>query len=627
VGRRTRSLLAAAGIVTILGGRAAAQGSGPPAADAGAGPADAAPAGSGGKEELEVLGLDTKRGEFVPYLGGNAELWLLLRSSASKPIKINAPVFTALAIKGENNTRFQSRYRLEVLAQGNGRPATFPMDLGAHADLQLTLRIDQLDGTGEYAGRLSLAGTSRLPVEKELTLVLKEPWWIAFVFIVIGVFLSHWIRNYLGKLRPRLLTQRDLVGLRERLAAGPAVADDVAEARLAVLARVDETLERLALAEDVEAGELAALRAQVGLCLHLVAAAIVRSRLSPERGAAFAAPIDQSRAAAQQPPDTAAIEAAEAALRKAEDDMRTAAADEAKARVTAFRAVLDARRKQPQGMPVEALDEIARRLDEAGKALESGETAAARQLYDVARKRYAEAAAATLDAAVKQPGPTREMPPNAWDELRKRVADALAGVAGAADADAAVKAAGEAERIYAAGLIEGLLKVSQALRPEKRGVLEEVDAALAEARRALADLDVTGAMASYERARVAFAKWPAEAQMGDQKAAPKLAPLAPAANLPGGMPLVPPARHNPTGGVRAWIARRMRMNDRILLVVTLVIAGLTGVQALWATSTTWGGWNAHVLALLWGLGLHQISGVAFGGLESLQERIAGTRQP
>lgn len=65
--------------------------------------------------------------------------------------------------------------------------------------------------------------------------------------------------------------------------------------------------------------------------------------------------------------------------------------------------------------------------------------------------------------------------------------------------------------------------------------------------------------------------------------------------------------------------RWIRTSDALVSAVVLVIACLMGIKALWIPDLSWGGWDDRVIAVLWGLGLHQAT---FTGVEALRATLA-----
>jgi hypothetical protein len=69
-------------------------------------------------------------------------------------------------------------------------------------------------------------------------------------------------------------------------------------------------------------------------------------------------------------------------------------------------------------------------------------------------------------------------------------------------------------------------------------------------------------------------------------------------------------------------ARLISGVDVISWVVAILVATLLGIMTLWSAKATWGGWEDHIVALLWGLGLHQFT---FAGVSALTDRLSGAR--
>jgi hypothetical protein len=67
--------------------------------------------------------------------------------------------------------------------------------------------------------------------------------------------------------------------------------------------------------------------------------------------------------------------------------------------------------------------------------------------------------------------------------------------------------------------------------------------------------------------------------------------------------------------INLWI----RTSDFLVSLVILLIACLLGLKTLWLNDLSWGGLGDHMIALLWGLGLHQAT---FAGVEALRMTLA-----
>ena len=65
--------------------------------------------------------------------------------------------------------------------------------------------------------------------------------------------------------------------------------------------------------------------------------------------------------------------------------------------------------------------------------------------------------------------------------------------------------------------------------------------------------------------------------------------------------------------------RLIRRSDFLISAAVLGIACLMGIKALWLSDLSWGGWEDRVIAVLWGLGLHQAT---FTGVDALRSTLA-----
>ena len=68
------------------------------------------------------------------------------------------------------------------------------------------------------------------------------------------------------------------------------------------------------------------------------------------------------------------------------------------------------------------------------------------------------------------------------------------------------------------------------------------------------------------------------------------------------------------------LSKEMKWFDFFFMIVVLCVSLLLGLKLLWVDDPTWGGAKAYLAALLWGLGLYQVSGAAFVGVSGLIEK-------
>ncbi len=72
----------------------------------------------------------------------------------------------------------------------------------------LELGIDGLASPGRYDGTIRFAPAGFQPISKPFTIYVRDPFWVAIFFIVVGVGLSLVVLIYGSTLRPRLLAQQ-----------------------------------------------------------------------------------------------------------------------------------------------------------------------------------------------------------------------------------------------------------------------------------------------------------------------------------------------------------------------------------------------------------------------------------
>jgi hypothetical protein len=97
--------------------------------------------------------------------------------------------------------------------------------------------------------------------------------------------------------------------------------------------------------------------------------------------------------------------------------------------------------------------------------------------------------------------------------------------------------------------------------------------------------------------------------------------------LPEGLPPEPPepgetqygTQRAPLADLRA-INKLINRRDLYFMAAIWLTATVLGLNLLWLPDPSWGGWGDWLVALLWGLGLHQVGGAAFEGVTGLTDR-------
>jgi hypothetical protein len=70
---------------------------------------------------------------------------------------------------------------------------------------------------------------------------------------------------------------------------------------------------------------------------------------------------------------------------------------------------------------------------------------------------------------------------------------------------------------------------------------------------------------------------------------------------------------------------RLFKSDVLFMLVVILIAVVLGVKLLWAGNPVWGSGNDYLIAVLWGLGLHQLSDSGFQGVSALAEKLGAAK--
>ena len=562
------------------------------------------------------------------------------------------PSLADLAAGANGQLAAQTRVAPWRIVDASGRPASAPYTVRKGLPLALELEFSGFDQTGEHKGRLLLAADDQEAAGFDFTLLVRDPAWLAAVLIAIGAGVSMALRRYVGGERPRLVLRRRIVGLREDIAQIRRDDNALGDAGLAVL---DDFLRRL---DTLDAGtrgpdaptaewltssetelsqlqdKLVAFAAWIGACRHLDALQ------APNQTAAQKTKLDEIGAALRANGELGdALQKSLAALPGELAEIRrqlvVAAFDELRTEAEAQQAVaLPGQASSPDWA---ALFGAVKR----GSALAArGEFAAALGEFAAARGLYGTRLIEDLQARLAPPEPPRAM--TNWDEVVKQAGALLKTARGliATDPDAAIDAYTAAYRVYLDALIDPLLRETgdeAALAARLKDFAADKQAALRtaaglaatglrEAAKALAQDRLRAAWAAYDKA---YGDWQAarvtargvSVTLGNRS--PEAA-LAFGAGLPrladGGTaaagPALPTARES-----SAELTARTAQLDRWVDVAAVVVATLLGLNFVWAANASWGGLGDWMVALLWGLGVHQVSGYTFDGVLGLRDKL------
>lgn len=514
----------------------------------------------------------------------------------------------------------------------------------------LGLHFKGFDAAGEHRGKLMLSAPDFEPVTLDLVLIVRDPWWLAAGLILIGLGASVVVRRWLGERRPRLVLREQLAALRrhvDELATGD-IEPNEAEAALfdgwrRQLEAMDDKLRQAGKLADAETTKMQAdLQGLQGKLLAFPAWSAARRQLlalPPDKAKDLLAKVDEI---GKDMPGMAPLsDAQQKVLGGLPMEIEKLRGELLQGQLDELDKLAKSMRQVPQPDPALAAqwNRVQDAIGQARGLARQGDHGAARVAQAQARDLMAAAMVADLQARLqlKQPAGVQN-----WVALKGQVEAALARARQALgkDTEAALAAHAEAYATYLTGLMKALLDetATEAARkpavdraaPDRKAAVESagVDAAklLQQARAKLEQGDLGGAWEAY---RTAFNGW-ADAQtpntgfrMGDQEAGQMA--IIPGGTVPaaiGAAPRTPRWRAPPALESSEALARQRQRMDTVVDGVAAVAALLLGLNFVWNANPVWGGPIDWALAVLWGLGLHQVTGYSFEGVFGLRDKLA-----
>jgi hypothetical protein len=595
---------------------------------------------------VEVLALSRLASD-----GGPIVLEALVHESSGSPLVLDRPQLVALGRKdGDSHTgpSFESDdvTIVRVNADGGTRTAVGTrLELAGGETVTLRFTVEDVGGPGEYGARLRLTSPGSTAVSSDLTFLVRQPWWLAALVIFGGVLASFLFRDVLLKRGARARQQIQLRQLMDELArlrarqgeldADAAEAFDVLNRRLATL------FER----SDLNASQLADEIAKVNVQLTLLGGWLrtrkrLRSLPPSDVTDELWVQLEEARAnALSATADKAALDAARQELTKLETEVD--AAVRARVRTEAEQLLAQARSAVgEQGFikhdaSKEAITgKVIPRLEEAAKLADSGDTwLGAVRAFEQARAVYATALLEDLAAKMSEPAPPEMLPPE-WDGLRARVNQVVTEAGG--DPERRLDDYSRALGIYLTRVAEAaqqlaqkreddLRKVRNPTSRQKAALLLYADAGREAGRvpALLATLDHVAAHATYARARKLIEEGEKELAQAGFAAAPR--------RLPASVPSPPPHRTSLTlaqtadGGRdhrdlknQSELSQLIGRLEFLVAVFSLLAATVLGLVLLYEPNNTWGDFGDILIAILWGIGLHQVAGQTVQGYRGVQ---------
>jgi hypothetical protein len=508
-----------------------------------------------------------------------------------------------------------------------------PFEVTARDDFVLDVDVIGFDSPGEYEGTIRLSADGATPVDIPFVMTVRKSIWWAIGFIALGVIASTFLRLWYGGWRGRLEAQRALATLDERLVELTARATTDAGRTLVrtVRAHVDDLRGRL---RTGTAGDLPEATGRLSAKLPVLEAwldadAMVTRLPAGTPRDTLRATLDGVAATLSRPSaDVAAITTADQLLvdLRLRDKWRSAVTAE----LERTRAVIAEGRAGGVPAVLKALrDEVDPALAQVDQLLAADDLEALTGgALATLQRTIVTALAAGLTAALAQRPDWATS--DAWKQLAAKVADQIKGVAEATTAESALAAYRKPLLTYLATAATMLADVARSLAEKIEGIYGRTATdlrALAtslDAARATATVDnVDGLSRAFMAATSAWPKLIALSQGQDAELV-QVSALSVRTALPQSAWFGSVSRPMGERLTARAVHRQILVTELIAMLVLGVIAIATGVNLLWVDDPTWGGAKAYILALLWGVGLHQVgAGPAFNGLSGMAARITG----
>jgi hypothetical protein len=525
-------------------------------------------------------------------------------------------------------------------------PATWTLD--AYGVKPVTMRIHGLRDAGEYQATVAIGAAGSLPKTQVIALTARHRGRNAAWIIFFGALLSFGIRMLVKQRRPRLVQQRGALALLDDLDALPAQWKELSETEQEVLRRLRERVHRLATRlSDESVPDADALLDEVNRKLSLFPDWINLRRgidaASPAVGAPFRAVLDAARTVMEQSGSTKEETTAESeALRKAIAELakaeNEALAKQFEALEQALAGLSDAAGSPEASAKKEGMTAAANarqylkagKRGEAAAELERGWAALTVKLLTSFREKVANAPKPAtfpdlaswtafkdpirqkLDAALKQQDPAQQMA-----AYREALALWIAGLA----ETAATYLTQEVQIIKSTGALD------DARKAEHTATAARIAAVLQQAAVDARAGKLSEAQTAFDAAMQDFAAMKKTLNglgvpmSSSADPLPSAVGVSPGEALGGGTIVSVDERRERRLPTRRFLRFSTIGIDVFVLGVALIVAVLLGLQLLWQNNPIWGSSNDYIVAFIWGLGLHQISGTAFEGVTGLAEKL------
>jgi hypothetical protein len=564
--------------------------------------------------------------------GDDLTLQLRLLNNTSAKREIYLPSIVRLErIDASGSTPVEvgtDRYQI-AFRRHDGKPLQ-PLQADGDGELALAATITGLKTVGNYKGVMRFTAPDRKPADAPFEATLRLSFWWAGWAIAFGVVGAALLRYYQSTGQPRLLLQRDALGLRSKLTTLlQAESRDLVERErnviTALIGQLDDASDNLAdssMAIDTVSGIISVVRRKLPLLTPWIT---FRRRHDAVRPPSVAAAIE---------PDLDAVFETLKKDQVSDADITTAQSTLDGAVKLNFNKAVKTLRDAVHEFDVgdqPQFDPMASDITEVTDQADQLHFKEADEALGRARSKFAEIAANLLRTTLTTARPAIGFEPADWTAFVTEITGQLSDVVATPDPEQRVQRWTEANRRYLLKVVQhAKARVDELIEagiPDTKDALTRARTKLVEAQTALADAQLGAARLHYEAAVAAVgeARAPlktAGVQLSRVGTADAVAPNS-GAELPPSIIIEAIASLWPLPLGRdvtlAAVTSRLRMYSIGFALAMLVLAVLSGLQLLYVPNPAFG-YGDLVVAFLWGAGLHAVAGQTFQGLVGLAQQ-------
>ena len=588
--------------------------------------------------------------------GGATAIRVSLEETSGQSVTLNRPALAGF-VRKEGAGRVQAADGVARIVDDQGKDVVFPLVLDPGAARLLSLELSPIHKPGEYTGSVQFSSPDYDVLEQSVTVMKKHSGCIAFLVIAVGIALSFAQRTFFSRTLPRKQQMRDAskltLRLRDALGGFPAL-NDREQVASDWLTHEIKAIHDAADGKDATRARLKLASDKLNLFTQEVPARVLLDSVHPQAEAdSYRQRLDAALGVVLDPTATVKQCADSATtLRTIPTELFATVRGALKTRIdeflTAVQAQIADQTIRPELRQV-LQHEVEAELKASAVRLENAErlaqVEAERIVFDTVRGNYARILSRELRQVLAAKPP--EFPDAEWTRTQRAVGRELddAERAAGTDPDSAIDDYNRAFAEYVHDAATMLNPLAQArsdaltMAPEDEtqeqkdareakktqydvaviSVLNGALKKLGQGNVREADVDYQEALSEYR----SLARQPAHDRGMMAASPPQIAPRLLRAAAFGPSPRADslrPAVIDPATEI-ATIDHWVDTSQIVMLLLTLVVGTLTGLQTLWVGNPTWGGWDNITAALVWGAGLQQIAGLSADQIMDALDRV------